>query len=245
MRTKILVLAAAALAAGLVSSQAQVYSANIVGYVNIVLLPGLNLVTAPLKGTAGDFDADSINTVLVKTTPVLDGGCSFLPWDPNNHVYNPSPAVAGGDGYWYNDTYEYFATNTVTPGEGFFINCLNTTNVVLTMVGEVSMTNAVTEVAGLGFYGDAVPAAVDLATNGFPITVTGSSLKWWDAQNQAFSGTPLIGVTAEDLGGDQAAFMNEEYTEFLPAIPNVGQGFIYQNLDENPSVWNRGYTNSP
>ena len=37
MRTKTLLIAAAALVAGVVSSEAQVYSANIVGYVNVTV----------------------------------------------------------------------------------------------------------------------------------------------------------------------------------------------------------------
>ncbi len=63
MRTKTLLIAAAALAAAVTSSQAQstVYSQNIVGYVNQVL-PGAGVFTsvvAPLQGTTNAADADS------------------------------------------------------------------------------------------------------------------------------------------------------------------------------------------
>src|SRR5687767_7926767 len=47
MRTKAILLAAAAVAA-VASSQAQVYSVNAVGYVNKTLVPGYNLISNPL-----------------------------------------------------------------------------------------------------------------------------------------------------------------------------------------------------
>ena len=51
MRTKTLLIAAAALAAAVTSSQAQstVYSQNIVGYINTSLAPGYNLVANQLN----------------------------------------------------------------------------------------------------------------------------------------------------------------------------------------------------
>ena len=51
MKTKTLLIAAAALVAGVISSQAQVYSQNVVGYANIVTpSPGLNyLLSVPFK----------------------------------------------------------------------------------------------------------------------------------------------------------------------------------------------------
>ena len=63
---KTLLIAAAALVAGIVSSQAQVYSANIVGYVNQVMTNGvLQLVCNPLDNgtnTANDVFANLPNT---------------------------------------------------------------------------------------------------------------------------------------------------------------------------------------
>jgi len=52
MRTKTLLLTAAVLAAGLGASMAQsVFSVNAVGYVNVPLLHGYNLISNPLNGT--------------------------------------------------------------------------------------------------------------------------------------------------------------------------------------------------
>src|SRR5437763_15367210 len=52
MRTKTLLLTAAVLAAGLGASVAQtVFSVNAVGYVNVTIKPGYNLICNPLNGS--------------------------------------------------------------------------------------------------------------------------------------------------------------------------------------------------
>jgi len=51
MRTKTLLLSAALTAAGVCSSLAQVYSVNAVGYVNLVVAPGLSMIANPLSAT--------------------------------------------------------------------------------------------------------------------------------------------------------------------------------------------------
>ncbi|MCW5551145.1 MAG: hypothetical protein KIS67_03155 [Verrucomicrobiae bacterium] len=60
MRTKTLAIAAAFLAAGLASSVAQsdVYSLNVVGYVNVPLTTGFNLIANPLS--SGDNTLDTV-----------------------------------------------------------------------------------------------------------------------------------------------------------------------------------------
>lgn len=60
MRTKALFMAAAALAAGLLTSNAQVYSQNIVGYVSIPLTNATIQVVSPTL----DFDGTGINNTV-------------------------------------------------------------------------------------------------------------------------------------------------------------------------------------
>ncbi len=82
MKAKTLLIAAAALAAGVISSQAQtpVYSQNIVGYVNSTI-PGnnaLTLIANPLLGPSGTNGATQVLTGLA-------GGENLFLW--NNHGY--------------------------------------------------------------------------------------------------------------------------------------------------------------
>ncbi len=64
MRTKTLLIAAAALAATVISSEAQVYSANVVGYVNVVLQGGYNLEANPFDDGNGNHLTNLINPSL-------------------------------------------------------------------------------------------------------------------------------------------------------------------------------------
>lgn len=118
MRTKTLLLTAAAIAAGLVSSQAQnVYSANVVGYVNTT-------------ATAGQFamwanPLDSGTNVLTGLFPSAPNGTVVELWNGSGFT-----SATKSFGSW--------STNlTISPGTGFFIKFnANTTNA---FVGSVAV----------------------------------------------------------------------------------------------------------
>ena len=59
MRTKTLLLTAALVAAGVVSSQAEVFSVNAVGYVNVPLVAGFTMIANPLNN-----GNNNLNTIL-------------------------------------------------------------------------------------------------------------------------------------------------------------------------------------
>src|SRR5438876_2203881 len=118
MRTKTLLLAAVLSAAGVASSLAQVYSVNAVGYVNVSLTAGLNLICNPLKVTAGN----DLNHVLPLTD--ADIGTTVYTYDTSFH--NSS---------YLGTTLGWTPNLTVAPGQGFFIS-INAGKTV-TFVGEV------------------------------------------------------------------------------------------------------------
>src|SRR2546427_2388226 len=107
MRTKTLLLAAVLSAAGVASSLAQVYSVNAVGYVNVTLTSGLNLICNPLKVTAGN----DLNHVLPLTDAAADLGTTVYTYDTSFH---PST--------WLGTVAQWTPNLTVAPGQGFFIN---------------------------------------------------------------------------------------------------------------------------
>src|ERR1044071_8576565 len=131
MRTKTLLLAAVLSAAGIASSLAQVYSVNVVGYINLTLKPGLNLITAQLKGTN-----QAIGTILGNTTPILPANSLLFTWDAAGQKF-ANAQIAGGDNKWYDPVSGAESTTTVNPGQAFFINNVGTADVTLTLVGEV------------------------------------------------------------------------------------------------------------
>ena len=136
MKTAFLPLVAAAFAASLVSSQAQsnVYSANIVGYVNLpcaagsVANPSFTLIGNPLKASPNN----TVGAVFGANAPA---DLSVLTW---NGVSFDENASYGG-GVWDDDTVD------VSPGKGFFVKSVNASPITLTFVGEV-MTGCMTNV---------------------------------------------------------------------------------------------------
>src|ERR1039458_6223534 len=68
MRTKLAILSAAALAAGLLSSQAQVYSANVVGYVNTSITNNVVSIMSAVLDVDGTGTNNTISTVLGTTS---------------------------------------------------------------------------------------------------------------------------------------------------------------------------------
>jgi hypothetical protein len=126
MKTKTLLIAAAALAAGVMSSQAQgVYSQNIVGYINVPLSAGYTLV-------ANQLDVDGTgtnNSIYTSVGTNLPTGSQIFAW--NGTTFNQSKLLASGKWSANNS----FFTNAVNPGSGIFIDVPTATNI--TLVGTV------------------------------------------------------------------------------------------------------------
>ena len=118
---KTLLIATAALAVGVISSQAQpVYSANVVGYVNVVCPAGqFTLVSNPLDNgtnTANDLLAGLPN----KSSIQVWNGTGFNSISKGSAGFSPNPALPVGTGFFVKSATLY--TNTfvgnVVPNPG-------------------------------------------------------------------------------------------------------------------------------
>jgi len=101
MRTKTLLIAAAALAATVISSEAQtVFSANVVGYVNVVCPAGALVLTSnPLDNgtnTANDLLASLPN----KSQIQIWNGSGFTPVTKGATGFSPNPTLPVGTGFF-------------------------------------------------------------------------------------------------------------------------------------------------
>jgi hypothetical protein len=249
MRTKTILLTAALVAAGVASSMAQsnVYSLNVVGYVNLTVKPGYNLITLPLQNAD---PTSSINSVLTNTTPVLPFGSFVSTFNSGTQGYNQA-VYAGGDGNWYDGNFVFLVTNSLPPGSGFFLNLLGTSNVTITVVGSVlTGTNTYPVSPGYGFYGQFVPIVGDLTTNGFPI-VDNSFLNFFNnpgGYSQAYYGlgTDDSGFdTNGNLTGNPASvpvFCDGNFTIRELVEPAVGQGFLYYYKGVSTATWSQNFT---
>lgn len=218
MRTKTLLLTAAAVAAGLVSSQAQnVYSANVVGYVNTSL-------AGPSEYTLVANPLDSGNNVFSNLLQSLPVGAQVLKWDPVGATYVGATRVSFGNG-WSPTT---AATNTFNPGEAVFIKTTSSGPVTNTFVGNVEQGN-LTNSYGVGYTltGNLVPdsgGATNTSINLAP--PTGTQLLFWDPVAQTY-----VGYTKTSFGAG-----------WTPSVPNLtpANGFFIKLT--TPYAWGRSFT---
>jgi hypothetical protein len=165
MRTKTLLLSAVALAAGLLSSQAQsnVYSANIVGYVSVTNAANqYALYALPL---------DTGSNVLSNLLPSEPTGSQVLIWTGSGYSGSTKTPTSWSPNF------------TLTPGEGFFLKAnVNGTN---TFVGSVVVPNggSITNTFTSGIYslvGSPIPYTDTLTGTNLNLQVaTGSQLLIW------------------------------------------------------------------
>jgi hypothetical protein len=134
MRTKALLLAAAFAATGVATSMAQVYSVNAVGYVNVNLNPGFNLVANPLDAGPTGNRVDNLFKNIQGTIP---GGLKVFTFNTTTGGFNQAASWSDLDNVFEPPT---SAAIVVEPGTGAFVynpKAAGTAPLVLTFVGEV------------------------------------------------------------------------------------------------------------
>jgi hypothetical protein len=224
MRTKILLLTAALGAASLATSMAQVYSVNMVGYVNLTLIPGASFIANQLKQSPNN----SVETIFASVPgSQLDG---FITVSKYNGVGFDSVAY---DGEWLIVAGSQTAAQMAcAPGEAFFIDNASLANYTLTLVGEVATGSyAVNIPLGLGAYASPIPAAGLLETQlGFPVD-------------------SVMSVTFLDLTANPRTFTDLYQYDggWIPSEPNVpvGMGFFVDNGSPSAKSWNRNFSVGP
>jgi hypothetical protein len=224
MRTKLLA-AAALLAAGVATSMAQsnVYSLNIVGYVNVTPSGSLTAMSNPLRaGTAGNIDrADQV-------IPYADGN-SIQVWTGVGWNLYGMDSLSGTGWVDANGADVPLANLPVLgAGKGFFYaNNIGVTTI--TLVGEVRTgTNNVAIPSGLSALGSPLPLGGKVATGAPNLQVQdGDSVQFWSGTGWTLYGRDsLSGTTWVDGNGADTP---------EPSLA-VGQGFFYGN-NVGPFNW--------
>ncbi len=204
MRTKLLLgLAVLAASAATLVAQNNVYSLNIVGYVNQAVpagtpaAPAFVLIGNPLKAAPDN----TIATVL----PTVPSTASILNW--NGLGFDEILSLGGGQ--WDPD-----GTLDVSPGKGFFIKNVGPAFNV-TFVGEVLAGLQTNVLSGnFSLVSSKVPVAGDLSADAhlnFTNAVSGDSLLTWNGLG--YDENLSLGPGAWDAGA-------------APVV--VGQGFFYK-----------------
>jgi hypothetical protein len=213
MKSKALLIAAAALAAGVMTSQAQVYSQNIVGYINVPLTTGYNLVANQL-----DVDGTGTNNGIFTTIGTnLPNGTKVLSWNGGGYS---SATFASASGKWIGNN--SVISNSMNPGNGFFINVAAATNV--TFVGNViTGTNSYPITVGYQIVAPSGPVAGTIdTTNGYNPS-KGDKLLVWNGGGYAsktYTGSTWVGGDPQLTVG-QAVFLNASSNNVWTQILNV------------------------
>jgi len=213
---KTLLIAAAALAASIISSEAQVYSQNIVGYVNLQFAnANYTPIATPLQATGTVNNAEQLLPNIAPGDDVLffNGG-GF-----DTYAY-------AGPGVWIGPGGPGPAP-TINPGTPFFFFNNSGTIETNTFVGSVTLSNVVALVAGnYAFGAETAPVADTLdGTNLNLPLVAGDDVLLWNGNGYdtyAFAG-PGVWIGP---GGPGPA----------PTLP-VGEAFFYFNNSGSTEFW--------
>lgn len=236
MRTKTLLIAAAALAAAVTSSNAQttVYSQNIVGYVNQTFSTpgGSYFLTPPLAGAT--------NTIESLMASSLQSGDDVLIWNGNG--YNLSYYVGPGNGNpvgqdWDDANFNPIASPTLSAGQGFFYQTQSGAVETNTWTGTCVLSNTIAfSTPGASYAVGSTPPvagnADDPNTINLPL-VSGDALLTWNGNgyNLEYYVGPGNG---NPVGQD---WDDANFNPTTSPVISVGQGFFYQTQSGSVETW--------
>lgn len=240
---KTLLIAAAALAASVISSQAQVYSQNIVGYVNVPSPVGYAAMANPLSNNGNDsatnlFDMSGVNDGSIILTwagthyqqTAFDSTSATGFSDPATFAPLPAPVLPPGTGFLFNNQ---TASNTITfvgtvavggPGAstnvvGVTTNIISSATVYVLKSSILPIGGGISSVLGLQNVGGALDGSIVLIPN----IVGGSIHGYQQTQFDSSSGTGF---------SDPATFASKPE----PVIP-VGGAFLFSDQSGADIQW--------
>ena len=226
MRTKALICAAAFAAFAISAMADNVYSLNVVGYVNVAL-PGNN------NSTIVNNVLNNANNHLTNLFPaaLMKDGCTIFKWSPVDADFDPnfstfSTFLNSWDQDW-----------VINVGDAVFFTNPDANDTAITLTGDVSQNNVYTRLLAGNSQANLIGSSVPLAGSyknsilEFPVN-DGDTVFVWDNTIQDWNSTFAT------------------YSTFLSAWDNdfdigVGNGFLYGNNGPDPTTWNRHFTVNP
>lgn len=168
MRTKTLLMAAAALAAGIITSQAQpVYSANVVGYASVPFSANYTMLETP-------FNIGSSNGANEVYGANLQDGMVFVTWNGagfDQTLYSPSfnSIFSVGSDWMDPGSFTALPVPTIPPGQGYFLYSPGAgTNVAAgTVAINVGATNNMDLPANYSLVGSVLPLSGSVTNAAF------------------------------------------------------------------------------
>jgi len=242
MRTKTLLMAVAAFAAGITISNAQVYSANVVGYASVPIPNGgTYLITVPFNVGS----SNGANEIWPGTT--LPDFSQLLVWNPNTFAYIGYYSDSSSPSGWDDLSFSPISAPTLPVGQGFFlIPSADMTNVFSGAIAvNVGSSNKVT--IANGTYALVAPAVPyqGAVTNGNPVTGAGgvglsaanglpdfSQLLIWNPNTFSYDG--FYSDSSSPSGWDDLSFTP------LGSAPSVSVGQAFFLVPSDNFTWKVG-----
>jgi len=252
---KTLLIAASALAASVISSQAGVYSQNVVGYANLPAPVGGKdyMITCPFKIGV----SNGVNEVFGTSLP---DNSAILIWSPTSSSFSTvlydstDPAGAGTPWYFGDDTTPYTTLPTLPPGQGFFlipahpltnvfagavaVNVGTSNQLVLPVGGKDYLVSSVVPYAGAVTNGNSSTGGPNL--NHLP---DNSVLLLWNYVTASY--TTALYDSTDPAGAGTPWYFGDDTTPFVDPVtggnaPNiaVGQGIFI--IPAGPYTWTTG-----
>jgi hypothetical protein len=233
MRTKTL-LALAVLAGGIATSMAQsnVYSLNVVGYVNVDMPAGNFIYANPLSAGVSNGASEIMPALPDGTVLNLWGGSSFT-----GFYYDTSIGISANN--WYKSDAQTPANPpSLPPGVGFFLSPGN--HFTNTFIGNAfpgpGTTNTVNYNAGNSLVGSRLPVGGAVTNSGvgaFNLPLTDGMLlnKWTGSAYVGYYYDSSIGISADNW------YLSDAQTPGPVPSFTVGQGFFYN--PGGPAAWSQ------
>jgi hypothetical protein len=249
MRTKLMLIAAAAMAATVITSEAQVYSQNVVGYVNQPVIAGYTAIALPLDLSAGNNLTNFISNPYNATSQSgpYDGTTVYL-WNGTGYTIvtlDSTQPTGVGDSADNNPV----VAPVIKPGTLLYTYNNTGVNLTNTVVGTVHTDGAATGANTIGTTTNLVATGYTFLSSKFPIgggissvlnltnynigtvqnpsgVLDGATIYLPKISAGLFSGYSIVTFDITQPGGFGDSADNNPVSE--PIIP-VGSGFIIYN----------------
>jgi len=237
MRTKTLLLTAAltALSSAAVMAQTNVYSLNAVGYINVTVLPGFNMIACQLQtgtNTLGNLIPDSTNAAGIgyidKCVAYKFNGTSYT-------IDNANSATSSFANNWTSG-----GVMTMNPGEAIWFKNVFSTNLTFTFVGTVPQGTLTVTAAGpntFNMVSSQVPQAGDVVSNlGLTNFNNLDTFYVFNPTNQTYT------TYSVNFATGQSGYNQDFVGTVGDPMVNVGQGFWYKTGTGGAVTWSRTFS---
>jgi len=201
----------------LMAQSTNVYSLNAVGYINVTVQPGFNIISDPLIASPDN----TITTVLTNTGQFSK--FQVWAWSPSTSSYAEAIGTKSGWGTSGNIT--------LSPGQAAWLYNPGAAPTNITFVGTVpsgSLTNTLAP-SSFNLVSSILPTSGDIVTNplmNFHTAVSKDQVWTWDATAKAYT---------EEIAG-KSGFLTH------PIQATVGGGFWYFNATNTANNWVETFT---